>query len=358
MSVELPATRPGVAAPEAAALRRRLLAWYRCRRRDLPWRRTRDPYRIWVSEIMLQQTQVATATPYYQTFVERFPDVRALARAPIEDVLDAWAGLGYYRRARHLHAAAGIVVREHGGEVPRDPEAFAELPGIGRYSTGAVLSIGFDTPLPVLDGNVARVLSRVFTVDAAIRDPAGAKRLWSLADSLVPRRGAGDWNQALMELGATHCTPSSPDCAACPLSRLCRAHGQGRVAEFPPVPPRRAPVCVQLAVARIEHRGRVLVVRRDSRLLEGLWEAPSVEAGTRFANAIEQRLEELGVSARLQSRPGRFVHRLTHREFRVRLFCGSLEGRASRGGTIRWIEPGRPPVPLTGLGRRVLERER
>jgi len=346
--------------PDAALLRRRLLGWYRRSRRDLPWRRTRDPYRIWVSEMMLQQTQVATAVPFYQRFVERFPDIGSLAAAGIDDVLAAWAGLGYYRRARHLHAAAGIVVREHGGRVPSDPEAFGRLPGVGRYSTGAVLSIGFDLPLPVLDGNVARVLSRIFAMDAAVRDPAGAKRLWALAESLVPRRGAGDWNQALMELGATVCTPRAPDCAHCPVRTLCRAHASGRVDRFPPVPPRRAPRAVHVAAAWIERDGRVLVVRRAGRLLEGLWEPPSLEQdGARGARtALERHVRTLGVDVRLGGAPMALRHRLTHRDFSVRVWDGTANGpRRSRRG-LRWIDPDRPGVPLTGLARRLVAARR
>jgi A/G-specific adenine glycosylase len=341
--------------PEAVLLRRRLLGWYRRRRRDLPWRRTTDPYRIWVSEIMLQQTQVATALPFYQTFLERFPDVAALARAPVSEVLAAWAGLGYYRRARHLHAAAGIVVREHGGHVPRDAEAFARLPGVGRYSTGAVLSIGFDLPLPVLDGNVARVLARVFKLGAAIRDPAGAKRLWALADSLVPRRGAGDWNQALMELGATICTPRAPGCPRCPIRTLCRARAANAVDRYPPVPPRRRPREVRVAAAWIERDGRVLMLRREGRLLEGLWEPPAVELdGARGARAaLQRRLAELGVAVRLEGGPRTLRHVLTHRDFRVQVWRGIMAGRAPGRGALRWVRPDRPAVPLTGLARRI-----
>jgi A/G-specific adenine glycosylase len=341
--------------PAVAPLRRRLLGWYRRRRRDLPWRRTTDPYRIWVSEIMLQQTQVATATPFYQTFLERFPDVAALARAPVNDVLAAWAGLGYYRRARHLHAAAGIVVHEHDGRVPRDPRTFARLPGVGRYSTGAVLSIGFDLPLPALDGNVARVLSRVFRLAAAIRDPAGAKRLWALADSLVPRRGAGDWNQALMELGATVCTPRAPDCGVCPVRALCRAHAAGAVDRYPPVPPRPQPRKVRIAAAWIEREGRVLMRCREGRLLEGLWEPPAVEVeAVRAARAaLERRLAELGVAVRLEGGPRTLRHVLTHRDFRVQVWRGVVAGRAPGRGALRWVRPDRPAVPLTGLARRI-----
>jgi A/G-specific adenine glycosylase len=208
---------------------------------------------------MLQQTQVATATPYYERFVRQFPDVATLARARRERVLAAWAGLGYYRRARHLHEAAGIVVREHAGRVPSDPVAFAALPGVGRYTLGAVLSIGFGSRLPVLDGNVARVLARLAARPLSVKRSADARVLWAMAESLLPparrtRDGReaggraspqggdpGDWTQALMELGATGCTPRAPRCEACPVRRQCKAYSLGRQEEFPPTVARRAP---------------------------------------------------------------------------------------------------------------------
>lgn len=231
---------------DRGGLRRALLAWFGTHRRDLPWRRNRDPYRIWLSEMMLQQTQVATAIPYYERFLRRFPSVPALAAAPLDDVLAEWAGLGYYRRARFLHAGAQAVVREHGGVVPSDPAVFGALPGVGRYTVGAVLSMGFGSALPVLDGNVARVLSRWAAAPLAMRRPADAKRLWAMAEALVPGAGsragrhpeAGAWNEALMELGATVCTPRAPACPACPVRRWCRAHALDRVHEFPPAPER------------------------------------------------------------------------------------------------------------------------
>src|SRR5689334_12783021 len=179
--------RSGNGVRDVTGLRRSLLAWYRRHQRDLPWRGVPDPYRVWVSEIMLQQTQVAAATPYYERFVARFPDVRTLARADRAHVMALWAGLGYYRRARHLHEAAGIVVREHDGVVPSDPRAFAKLPGVGRYTLGAVLSMGFGLPWPVLDGNVARVISRLTARPLAIKRPADARKLWVLAEELMPR---------------------------------------------------------------------------------------------------------------------------------------------------------------------------
>jgi A/G-specific adenine glycosylase len=290
MSPELPLARALV-----ARVQRLLRAWYRAHGRDLPWRRTRDPYPVWVSEVMLQQTQVATATPYYHAFLERFPTLHALARAPVSDVLHAWAGLGYYRRARHFHEAARIVVRDHAGRVPDDPERFGALPGVGRYTTAAVLSIVFDRSLPVLDGNAARVLSRLFAAPWSVRDPKGAKRLWALAGALVPMRDAGDWNQAVMELGARVCTPRAPRCPECPLRATCRARQLGHVDRYPPVAARRATERVRLAVAVIERGDKTLMTRREGPLMAGMWEPPGIEladgsaAGTSLRGACATR---------------------------------------------------------------------
>ncbi len=336
-------------------LRRRLLAWYDRHGRDMPWRRTRDPYPVWLSEVMLQQTQVATARPYYQAFLARFPTLASLARARATDVLAAWAGLGYYRRARHLHEAARLVVREHGGLVPDDPVAFGALPGVGRYTTGAVLSICFDRPLAVLDGNVARVLARLDALPAAIRDPRGARRLWALAQALVPMRRPGDWNQAMMELGATICTPRAPACGRCPVRAHCRARALGRVAEFPPPGKRRAPETVRRAVALIERRGQVLMERREGALLAGLWEPPGVELadGASPRGVLQAALAALGLRARV-SHTGRTVHHtITHRAISVEVWRGTLEGRAPRTARVRWVDPRGQSVPLTALARKL-----
>ncbi len=210
------------------------MRWFRAGHRDLPWRRTREPYRVWVSEIMLQQTRVEVVVPYYERFVARFPTPHALADAPLDDVLAAWSGLGYYRRARQLHAAAALVVREHAGDLPADDEALRALPGIGRYTAGAIRSIAFGHAAPIVDGNVARVLSRLFALAGGPGDAAWEKRLWTLAAALVPAADPSAFNQGLMELGATVCTPRAPRCDACPLARFCKAHAAGREEAFPP----------------------------------------------------------------------------------------------------------------------------
>jgi A/G-specific adenine glycosylase len=346
-------------------LRRALLQWYRRNARVLPWRGVRDPYHVWVSEIMLQQTQVATARPYYERFVARFPTVRALARAPVDRVLAAWSGLGYYRRARHLHAAAGMVVREHAGRVPSEPRAFGALPGVGRYTVGAVLSIGFGAPLAVLDGNVARVLARVFARSWSIRRPAGARALWAVAERLLDRGSPGDWNQALMELGATVCTPRSPRCDACPLRRFCRARAAGRQEDFPPTAPRPAGVRVRRAVALVERGGRLLMVRRAGALLDGLWEPPGVEIGDHEPprRSLVRALAALGVRGALRATPVRIRHTITRRRIEVEVWRCTPRAPLPRAGDtrlrggIRWVAAGEGELALSALGRRVLAIE-
>jgi A/G-specific adenine glycosylase len=330
-----------------------VLRWYRRHRRALPWRETRDPYAIWVSEVMLQQTQVATALPYYRAFLARFPTFASLAAAREPQVLAAWSGLGYYRRARHLHAAARQVVCDHHGRIPDNPQTFARLPGVGRYTTGAVLSISFDRPLPALDGNVARVLSRVYAMRATVRDPGGARRLWSLAGTLVPMRRPGDWNQALMELGATVCLPRTPRCGDCPIAKWCAARAQGRTGAYPPAPARRATERVRRAVALIERRRRMLMTPRRGPLLEGLWEPPGVELpGTSPARPrLARALRALGVHARLVPTGRTVRHVITHRRVEVEVWRGTLIDPAPR--RLRFVDPRRPSVPLTALAGRL-----
>ena len=376
-----PIVRSKAVLRDAAGLQRALLAWYRRHRRTLPWRASRDPYRVWVSEVMLQQTQVATATPYYERFVALFPTVRVLAQADPARVLAAWAGLGYYRRARQLHEAAGIVVREHAGRVPSDPRAFGALPGVGRYTLGAVLSIGFGSPLPVLDGNVARVLARLTARPLSVRRAPDARTLWAMAEALLPgatpagtRRAAsaadrgvlawrggadpGDWNQALMELGATLCTPRTPRCGACPVRGHCRAFALGQQERFPPAAERRAPVVLRRAIAVLERRGRTLVVRRTGALLHGMWEPPGLEiAPGRGALApLVRALSGLGIKARLTDTGARLKHVISHRSITVEVWRAELVGESPRASShTRWAVPGSRSLALTALARRVID---
>ncbi|MBX7251062.1 MAG: A/G-specific adenine glycosylase, partial [Candidatus Promineofilum sp.] len=215
-----------------------LLSWWDANRADLPWRRTQDPYAIWIAEVMLQQTQIAAVVPYYERWLARFPTVAALAAAPLDDVLKQWEGLGYYSRARHLHAAAQRIVADHGGRLPDTLEELLRLPGVGRYTAGAVASIAYGVRAPVLDGNVIRVLSRLFDVAEDVTRPETRARLWALAEALVPAERPGDYNQALMELGQVICVPQRPRCLLCPLRDDCLARQRGTQLERPVRPPR------------------------------------------------------------------------------------------------------------------------
>ncbi len=257
--------------------RRRLVEWFRAEQRDLPWRRTRDPYAIWISEAMLQQTRVETVVSYWERFLARFPDIAALAAASEDDVLAAWSGLGYYRRARALRAAAQRIVEAHGGAFPRDIDAVRALPGVGPYTAGAVLSIAFDAPVALVDGNVVRVLAR--WLGCELEHAAASRWAWGEAERLVPSAGgAGEWNQALMELGASVCTPRAPACDRCPLREHCFAREHGRQAELPRAKPRATPIDVELECAWLERRGEVLLEQRPATgRMAGLWQLPTVQ---------------------------------------------------------------------------------
>lgn len=256
-----------------------LLIWYEKRKRDLPWRKTRDPYAIWVSEVMLQQTQVKTVLGYYERWMARFPTVTALAKAADDDVLHAWQGLGYYSRARRLLAGARAVEERHGGKLPKSVEALLDLPGIGPYSAGAIASIAFGLPEPLVDGNVVRVLCRLFALEG---DPAKAplkQEIWRRARELVPSDNPSAFNQSLMELGATICTPTSPRCAECPVAKQCRALAVGKERELPQLAKRAAPTEVRTAAAYVR-RGDSVLLRQmpsDAPRWAGLWVLPFAE---------------------------------------------------------------------------------
>jgi A/G-specific adenine glycosylase len=259
-----------------------LLAWFRAHQRDLPWRRSRDPYRIWVAEVMLQQTRIAAVMPYYQRFLERFPTVQSLARAPEPEVLKLWSGLGYYSRARNLHRAAKIIVAQHKSKFPRTLDPALELPGIGTYTAAAVLSIAYDVPLAVLDGNVARVLARIKAIRGELRAPKNWRALTAAAHNFLATQAPGDWNQSLMELGEVICTPQSPRCAECPVVRRCRAYAEGLTDEIPAPRRKRAAVHMKIAAAILrDPRGRTLVIQdpgaHDKVLFSRMWQFPAVE---------------------------------------------------------------------------------
>jgi A/G-specific adenine glycosylase len=310
------------------AVRRTLLRWYRRHRRDLPWRRTRDPYAIWVSEIMLQQTRVDVVVPYYEEFLRRFPDSAALAQASTDAVLQQWAGLGYYSRARNLQRAARRIVDMHDSVFPRHLDDVLALPGIGRYTAGAILSIAFGERQPIVDGNVMRVMARLFALPDRIESRPARQRLWSWATTWADCRNPGDANQALMEIGATVCSRTSPRCHACPIASWCRAVQRGLQEELPRRAARRAAVDVELVAFLVRRRGRLLLVQRGhGDLLQDFWEAPTcaLEATPRRSDAarLQATQRRFASAAGLQvdtwRRLGEVRHSILHHRIRLRI---------------------------------------
>ncbi len=257
---------------------RALLSWYQQQGRDLPWRKTRDPYRIWVSEIMLQQTTVATVLGRYDLFLQQFPTLAGLAASSVEQVIDAWAGLGYYSRARNLHAAAGRIQTDYGGLFPADPDALQQFPGIGRSTAGAIVALAYDRPAPILDANVRRVLCRLFALQQPPRSAAAEKQLWTWAELLTPEQEVHDYTQGMMDLGAMICLPTNPQCESCPVNTFCRAYKQGLQQEIPfKIKKKSVPTRYQ-AVVVMQWQGRLQVRRRPvAGFLGGLWEFPTID---------------------------------------------------------------------------------
>ena len=300
-----------------------LIKWYDQNRRDLPWRRTHDPYRIWLSEIMLQQTRVETVKGYYARFLEQFPTVMALADAPLERVLKAWEGLGYYSRARNLHRAAQVVAHELDGRFPESYEGLLALPGVGAYTAGAIASIAFSQRVPAIDGNVYRVAARLFGVREDIGQPHVQRDIRTLVTGFLPQERAGDCNQALMELGATVCAPK-PDCARCPMADVCDAYREGDAAQLPIHEKKRPPKAVDVAVCLILYQGKVLLVRREQRMLGGMYVFPLFEEETQPERAREL-LMELGLGCRYLRPLGMARHVFTHRVWEMRLMLFKLQ---------------------------------
>ncbi|MBI5303483.1 MAG: A/G-specific adenine glycosylase [Chloroflexi bacterium] len=325
----------------------RLLAWYATHKRALPWRRdAHDPYRVWISETLLQQTQVAIVIPYYERFLARFPTVHALASAPLDDVLKTWEGAGYYARARNLHRAAQEIVARFDGNLPSTVEELRALPGIGRYTAGAVASIAFQRDAPVLDGNVTRVLCRYFKIESDSKSKATQDSLWELVTELVPHGLAGEFNQAVMELGATVCSPRKPACDACPLKRGCAARRAGIQDELPIKQKKKPLPHHEIAVGVIWKRGKVLIARRkDDALLGGLWEFPGGHREKRESLekcAAREVREELGIEIAVGEKFAEVEHAYSHFAITLHAFqCKHVRGRPRAIGcaAFKWVAP-------------------
>ncbi|MBZ5513037.1 MAG: A/G-specific adenine glycosylase [Acidobacteriia bacterium] len=326
-------------------VRAALLRWFAAHRRPLPWRKTCDPYRIWISEIMLQQTRVGAVLEHYAEFLRRFPDLDSLAAARLHDVLAAWSGLGYYRRARALHRAARIIVRDHGGNLPGNADALQSLPGIGRYTASAIASIAFHEPCAVVDGNVERVLRRLL---GWRKQPLS--RIWNAAQQLLSRQSPGNFNQAMMELGALVCLPVSPRCEACPVRRLCATCGP---LQRPARPPRKTAEITYGLAARDD---RVYLVRRGRResLMPGMWELPQLNGDCAGNGAGDGAPHLPGFGGCGSLKPDFTLrHSITVTDHTVHV-C-RVPAAGLRGG--RWFRlQDAPTLPLTGLARRILRR--
>lgn len=334
--------RPRAGPGAARLLRRRLVDWYRVHQRKLPWRTVApapaNPYYLLVSEAMLQQTQVGTVVPYFQRFVAALPTIGDLAAAPEQQVLRLWQGLGYYRRAHHLHAAAKLIVEAFGGRIPDTAQQLMVLPGVGRYSAGAIASIGFGRAEPVLDGNVTRVLARWFAIEQSVDETQTRNHLWELAGQLADGPGPGEINQALMELGALVCTPQAPKCARCPVRRLCQARRLDRVHAVPQRTVRRSPRLVTHAVIALERRGRYLFEQRPrGGLWSSMWQLPTVEGAALSTASLRARVRRhLGLQVINSARVGQFTHRTTHLLIRFVIWLGQANGGRLRRGHGHW----------------------
>ncbi len=356
-------SHPPLSAAWRRIARRRLLSWYDRHARDLPWRRSPSLYRVWVSEIMLQQTQVATVETYFRRFLKAFPNVRSLAAAEEEQVLRLWEGLGYYRRARQLHQAAQIIVREYGGRFPRDLDAVRQLPGIGRYTAGAIVSIALDARAPILEANTVRLWSRLLAFRGDPTKAAGQRLLWDAAEQILPRRRIGDVNQALMDLGSQICTPRQPACDVCPLATLCAAHAAGLQESIPRLAPKQAFTDVREAAIVVRRRNEVLLRRcAPGQRWAGLWDFPRFALETAAGadvrrEVIEKVREQTGVLVE----PGEHLTTIKHgvTRYRITLDCHAaryVSGRTRSSGDaeLRWVRPtALTEFPLSTTGRKL-----
>jgi A/G-specific adenine glycosylase len=343
---------------------RKILEWYSRHRRDLPWRGHPDPYAVWISEIMLQQTRVETVIPYYGRWMIRFPGVKELAAASEQEVLSIWEGLGYYSRARNLLKAARMVVENYGGEIPRDLIELRKLPGIGRYTAGAVASMAFGLDSAALDGNLRRVYSRVFNVAEPADSSTGMKILWGLAEKHLPKGHAGDYNQALMDLGATICLPHNPACPLCPLRRICEARALGLQEQRPVMKPKLKVPHYMVTAAVIRRKNKILLAKRPSKgLLGGMWEFPGgkVEKGESLEACLVREIrEELGASICVGEEFGIYKHAYTHFRITLHAFMCELTGgkpRPLEASGLAWVPPAElDDYPMGKVDRQIARR--
>jgi A/G-specific adenine glycosylase len=341
------------------AIRNALLNWYGSHARCLPWRKTRDPYAIWISEVMLQQTQIATVIPYYQRFLRVFPDIARLAAAPFEKIAERWSGLGYYRRARHLHLAAQRIVGEFGGKFPSDYRKALTLPGVGHYTARAVLSIAYNQPIPVLDGNVARVMARLYAWKGYLQQSIFRRRAERKLQALISRNNPGAFNQAMMELGQTVCLPRNPDCGICPLRPWCRAFHSGKPHHYPTPKPRRPVESRHLAIAIIQKEHKLAFIRGlDEGLMSDLWNFPAA-----FGESKRQAVQRLrakvahatGKFSCIEEMPGALRHNITFRAIQVTLHRVEL-GNDSPQKEIRWFSiEDMAHAPVSQLTRKIVK---
>ncbi|MBN1478758.1 A/G-specific adenine glycosylase [candidate division KSB1 bacterium] len=318
-----------------------LLTWYDDEFRDLPWRQTADPYKIWVSEIMLQQTQVVKVVPYYKRFIDAFPTMHDLAHAHLDQVLKQWEGLGYYARARNLHKAAQVIVQKFSGSFPASEAEIVKLPGIGEYTTAAIMSIVFNAELPVIDGNVNRVLCRIFAVEVDPKSREGRQIVRQKAELLLARGHAGTYNQAIMELGAMICTPRSPGCTVCPVNTFCQARQKNKQADYPIQSPKKKRPHKHIAVAIIWRNDKILIDQRKPQgLLGGLWEFPGghVEDGESYEKAVIREVkEELDINIKVTRFFTTVFHQYTHFTISLHAFlCQFISGRPKALGCTDW----------------------
>lgn len=322
-----------------------LIRWYKQQQRSFPWREDPQPYAVWVSEIMAQQTRLDTMLPYFNRWMETFPSIEDLAKADQQEVLNLWEGLGYYSRARNLHKAAKLVMSEHHGSLPASRAGLESLPGIGRYTAGAIASIAFGLDEAVVDGNVKRVLARIFEIEEAMNTPQGEKLIWELAEAHLPPGQAGDYNQGLMELGATVCTPRQPACGSCPVAELCRANQHSRQSELPVMKARPKSPHYTVTAAVIWRSGQVLIAQRpQDAMLGGMWEFPGGKRQGResLIDCLKREiLEELGVRIEVGDKVGIFKHAYTHFKVTLHAFHCQLnakEPEALEHQELRWVD--------------------